>query len=429
MKLWDKGYKIDSLIEDFTTKEDRKLDLLLARYDVQGSMAHAAMLRSIGYLSEDELIKIQIELEKIAKNINAGKFIIEDGVEDVHSQVEMLLVKAIGDIGKKIHLGRSRNDQVLLDLRLFYRDQLDHLIHKVSGIAETVLNLSDQHSKDLMPGYTHMQMAMVSSFGMWFGAYAESMIEDISFLKNTRQQINKNPLGTAAGYGSSIPLDRSMTTELLEFDALCVNSVFAQMARGKTELLVSYGIAQLAFTFGKLAMDVCHFSSQNFGFMKLSDEFTTGSSIMPHKKNPDVFELIRANCSLLSTLPQQLQSIITNLTSGYHRDFQLLKEVIFPAIEKVNQVLDLTHHALPELRIIPPDLSEEKYKYLFSVEVVNDLVKKGVPFRDAYKKVGQDIENGDFQPLRELNHTHLGSIGNLGNDLLRERLLKIRENL
>ena len=428
MKLWDKGYQIDSRIEDFTTKEDRKLDLLLAKHDVQGSWAHTKMLRSIGFLSEDEFIKIEIELEKIGNNIEQGSFKIEDGVEDVHSQVELLLVKAIGEIGKKIHLGRSRNDQVLVDLRLFFREELSILSERLSHLIKQILDLSDRHKDDLMPGYTHMQMAMVSSFGMWYGAYAESLLEDLQFCLSTRKQINKNPLGTAAGYGSSIPLDRLMTTDLLGFESVCVNSVFSQMARGKTELLVSYVISQVAFSIGKLAMDICHYSSQNFGFMKLSDEFITGSSIMPHKKNPDVFELIRANCNHLTTLPQQLQSILGNLPSGYHRDFQLLKEIIFPAMQKLSTIIDLTAHALPMLKIIPPDLNDKKYDYLYSVEVVNDLVKRGIPFRDAYKKVGSDIEEGKFKPVRELDHSHIGSIGNLGNNILRNRLQKLMKS-
>lgn len=427
MKLWDKGYSIDSLIEDFTTKEDRKLDVELARYDVQGSLAHVKMLRSIGFLSEDELIKIEIELEKIALAIENGTFRIDDGVEDVHSQVEMLLVQAIGEIGKKIHLGRSRNDQVLVDLRLFFRAELSMLSKKMSSLALQLLELSDKNKDNLMPGYTHMQMAMISSFGMWYGAYAESLIEDIQMCLNTKKQINKNPLGTAAGYGSSIPVDRKMTTELLGFDAICVNSVFAQMGRGKTEILVSNVISQISFTIGKMAMDICHYSSQNFGFMKLSNEFTTGSSIMPHKKNPDVFELIRANCNLLSSLPQQIYSVLGNLTSGYHRDFQLLKEILFPAIQKINGIIDLVSYALPQLEIIPPDLTEEKYDYLYSVEVVNELVKSGTPFRDAYKKVGKDIEEGKFIPQRQLHHTHIGSIANLGNDILRDRLRRLME--
>jgi argininosuccinate lyase len=427
MKLWDKGYSIDSLIEDFTTKEDRKLDVELARYDVQGSLAHVKMLRSIGFLSEDELIKIEIELEKIALAIENGTFRIDDGVEDVHSQVEMLLVQAIGEIGKKIHLGRSRNDQVLVDLRLFFRAELSMLSKKMSSLALQLLELSDKNKDNLMPGYTHMQMAMISSFGMWYGAYAESLIEDIQMCLNTKKQINKNPLGTAAGYGSSIPVDRKMTTELLGFDAICVNSVFAQMGRGKTEILVSNVISQISFTIGKMAMDICHYSSQNFRFMKLSNEFTTGSSIMPHKKNPDVFELIRANCNLLSSLPQQIYSVLGNLTSGYHRDFQLLKEILFPAIQKINGIIDLVSYALPQLEIIPPNLTEEKYDYLYSVEVVNELVKSGTPFRDAYKKVGKDIEEGKFIPQRQLHHTHIGSIGNLGNDILRDRLRRLME--
>jgi len=427
MKLWDKGYKIDSLIEDFTTKEDRGLDLLLAKYDVEGSIAHAHMLHSIGYLTAAELEALDTALAGIEVDISKGQFKIDEGVEDVHSQVEMLLVNSLGDIGKKIHLGRSRNDQVLVDLRLFFRDHLNLIKGKIINLSKNILALSDKHANDLLPGYTHMQIAMVSSFGMWFGAYAESLIEDAEFTYNTRNQINKNPLGTAAGYGSSIPLDRMKTTTDLSFDDICVNPIFAQIGRGKTELLVSYVISQIAFTIGKLAMDVCHYSGQNFGFMKLSDEFTTGSSIMPHKKNPDVFELIRANCNHLTTLPAQLQAVLGNLTSGYHRDFQLLKEIIFPAIQKLNSVLDLTTHALPKLNIIPPDLSEEKYQYLYSVEVVNELVKKGIPFRDAYKKVGTMIENDEFEASKDLDHTHIGSIGNLGNDILRMRLEKLTQ--
>ena len=316
---------------------------------------------------------------------------IEEGIEDVHSQVEHLLVQKIGDLGKKIHLGRSRNDQVLVDLRLFFRDHIDNLNSKLLQLAELLLNKSEEHKKDLMPGYTHMQMAMVSSFGLWFGAYAESILEDIELFQNIRSQINKNPLGTAAGYGSSIPLDRQQTTQFLQFDDLCVNSMYAQIGRGKTELLVAQGMSQIALSLGKLAMDICHFSSQNFGFMKLSDEFTTGSSIMPHKKNPDVFELVRANCNLVSSVPQQVSSIIGNLTSGYHRDFQILKELLFPAIQRLNSIIDITAHALPALQIHPPDLKDPKYKYLFSVEKVNELVNNGIPFRDAYKKIGMQI--------------------------------------
>ena len=425
MKLWDKGYRIDKLIEDFTTKEDKKLDLLLAKYDVEGSVAHAHMLHSIGYLSASELEAIDAALANIENEISNGQFIIEEGVEDVHSQVELMLIRSIGDTGKKIHLGRSRNDQILLDQRLFFRDQLGQIQTKILNLAENLINLSDKHADDLMPGYTHMQIAMISSFGLWFGAYAESLLEDAEFTKNTKNQINKNPLGTAAGFGSSIPLDRLKTTVDLGFNEISVNSLFAQMARGKTELMVSYVISQIAFTIGKLAMDICHYSGQNFGFMKLSDEFTTGSSIMPHKKNPDVFELIRANSNHLTTLPQQLQSVLGNLTSGYHRDFQLLKEIIFPAIEKLHSVLDLTSHAIAKLNIYPPDLSEEKYQYLYSVEVVNEMVKKGVPFRDAYKKVGILIANDEFEALTELDHSHIGSIGNLGNDILRKRLEKL----
>lgn len=426
MKLWEKGYQLDQLIEDFTTKEDRKLDLLLAKYDVEGSVAHARMLNSIGYIDQVELSALTKELAKISGLIDKGKFTIEDGVEDVHSQVELLLVKALGDTGKKIHLGRSRNDQVLVDLRLFFLDKLSVLQSKIIDLSEKLLELSEKHKDDLIPGYTHMQVAMVSSFGLWYGAYAESLLEDAEFTKNVQNQINKNPLGTAAGYGSSIPIDRMKTTEELGFSDLCVNSLFAQMARGKTELLVSYAISQIAFTLGKMAMDICMYSGQNFGFMKLPDEFTTGSSIMPHKKNPDVFELIRAQSNHLTTLPQQVQSVLGNLPSGYHRDFQVLKMILFPALEKLESILDIAIHAIPNLQVSPPDLHEEKYQYLYSVEMVNDLVKEGMPFREAYKKVSSMIENDEFEAKTKINHSHIGSIGNLGTDLLRKRLESLR---
>lgn len=427
MKLWDKGLKIDSLIEEFTTAEDRKLDLLLAKYDVEGSVAHIRMLHKIGYLTKEELSALTRELSHISKVIDEGKFEIEDGVEDVHSQVELLLTKSLGDVGKKIHLGRSRNDQVLVDLRLFLRDVLSEMKEDLLDLGAILLDLSNQYKEVLMPGYTHMQIAMVSSYGMWFGAYAEALIEDAEYAKNIRQQINKNPLGTAAGYGSSIPLDRELTTLELNFSDICVNPIYAQIARGKTELLVSNVISQAAYSMGKMAMDICQYSGQNFGFMKLSGEFTTGSSIMPHKKNPDVFELVRAQCNLLTTLPQQIQSVINNLPSGYHRDFQLLKEILFPAIQRLKSIFSIITHALPKLEIIPPNLTEEKYKYLYTVESVNELVKSGMPFRDAYKKVGEMVENGTFEPSMELDHTHIGSIGNLGNDILRKRLESLKK--
>lgn len=422
MKLWDKGYSIDQDIEDFTVGKDRELDLQLATYDIIGSKAHADMLTHIGMISSTENQALQKELDNIQESVSQGEFEIAEGVEDVHSQIEMLLTLKLGDVGKKIHLGRSRNDQVLLDLRLFFRDALKSIAEDLGGLVATLLNAADAHASILIPGYTHMQIGMVSSWGLWFGGFAEGLIDDLSYAIATRDVINRNPLGTAAGYGSSIPVDRNMTTTAMEFNGLCVNPINAQLGRGKTELQVAQAVATIALTINKLAMDLCLFSNENYGFLSLPIEYTTGSSIMPHKKNPDVFELIRAKTNLLTTLPTQILSMITNLTSGYHRDFQLQKEILMPAIMELKRIITLVHHCVPQLIIHPTQIHDEKYRYVWSVEVVNELVRSGMPFRDAYQKVGLEIEAGSFEPSTELNHTHIGSIGNLSLDVMRDRM-------
>ncbi len=426
MKLWDKGYNIDDRIETFTTGRDRELDIELAPYDVQGSMAHANMLAKIGLLTTDENQKLLAELKNIASEIAEGKFTIQDGIEDVHSQVELLLTQRLGDVGKKIHLGRSRNDQVLVDLRLFFRARLTELSELASELISLLLDTAEQHQDVLIPGYTHMQIGMVSSFGMWFSGYAEALLDDMEYMLLTRRCINRNPLGTAAGYGSSIPLDRLQTTEELSFEGLCVNPINAQVGRGKTELMVANAISTMALSINKMAMDICMFSNENYGFLSLPKEFTTGSSIMPHKKNPDVFELIRAKCNTLISVPSQLSLMLSNLPSGYHRDFQLQKELIFPAIDTLEEILSLIIHCVPSMEIKPTQVYDEKYRYLFSVELVNQYVLEGMSFRDAYLKVGMQIEAGEFEPPQEINHTHIGSVGNLGLDLIRERLAKLK---
>ena len=430
MKLWDKGYNIDDQIERFTTGRDRELDIDLAPYDVQGSMAHANMLAQIGLLTAEENQQLQNELKNIATEISQGKFVINDGIEDVHSQVELLLTMRLGDVGKKIHLGRSRNDQVLVDLRLFFRDQLSLIGDKSSDLIKLLLQSADTHKDVLLPGYTHMQIGMVSSFGLWFSGYAEAILDDLEYLQSTRRCINRNPLGTAAGYGSSIPLDRFQTTTELEFEGLCVNPINAQIGRGKTELMVANAIATMALSINKMSMDICMFSNENYGFLSLPKEFTTGSSIMPHKKNPDVFELIRAKCNTLMAVPAQLSMMLGNLPSGYHRDFQLQKELIFPAIESMMEIIDLIAHCIPNMIIRETKVYEKQYHYLFSVELVNQYVQEGMSFRDAYKKVGLQIENGTFVAPKVIDHTHIGSVGNLGTQLMLERLelLKSKES-
>lgn len=427
MKLWDKGYNIDRQIEAFTTEKDRVLDLELAPYDVRGSMAHADMICHIGLITLEENDLIQKELATIEQIIANGEFRIEDGVEDVHSQVELLLTRALGDVGKKIHLGRSRNDQVLLDLRLYFRARLDEIFEQSEALIRILCAEAEKHKDVLIPGYTHMQIGMVSSFGLWYGAYAEALIDDAEYLIMTRRSINRNPLGTAAGYGSSIPLDRLMTTEALEFDGLCINPINAQIGRGKTELMVANALSLIGLTLNKMAMDICMFSNENYAFLSLPKEFTTGSSIMPHKKNPDVFELIRAKANTLISLPVQLGTMLSNLPSGYHRDFQLQKELIFPAIDTTLQLLSLVIHCIPRMELKKTQVYDDKYRYLFSVELVNQYVMEGMSFRDAYKRVGAEIENGTYQVLQSVRHTHIGSLGNLGIEMMLERLDNLKK--
>ena len=399
-------------IERFTVGRDRELDLYLAESDVLGSMAHITMLQSIGLLTADELQVLLAELRRILGDIRAGKFLIEEGVEDVHSEVELLLTRRLGDVGKKIHSGRSRNDQVLVDLKLWTRRQLHDIVLLVKELFDELQRQSEKYRNILLPGYTHLQVAMPSSFGLWFGAYAESLADDMLFLQAAYRLVNRNPLGSAAGYGSSFPLNRQMTTDLLGFDSMDFNVVYAQMGRGKMERNVSFALASVAGTIAKLAFDACLFNSQNFGFVKLPDECTTGSSIMPHKKNPDVFELTRAKCNKLQALPQQVTLIMNNLPSGYFRDLQIIKEVFLPAFDELKDCLRMTTYIIERIRVNEHILDDPRYDLMFSVEEVNRLASNGVPFRDAYKKVGLDIEAGNFRPVKEVHHTHEGSIGN-----------------
>lgn len=415
-KLWEKNIQVDKEVEAFTVGKDREMDLYLAQYDVLGSMAHITMLESIGLLTKEELTVLLAELKNIYEIANSGQFIIEEGVEDVHSQVELMLTRRLGDTGKKIHSGRSRNDQVLLDLKLFTRAQIQELVELVSALFDVLIAQSNRYKDILLPGYTHLQVAMPSSFGLWFGAYAESLADDLQLMQAAYKICNRNPLGSAAGYGSSFPLNRQMTTDLLGFDSLDYNVVYAQMGRGKMERTVAFAMAGIAGTLSKLAFDACMFNSQNFGFVKLPDQFTTGSSIMPHKKNPDVFELTRAKCNKIQGLPQQITLISNNLPSGYFRDLQIIKEVFLPAFNELKDCLRMVTHMMREVRVNEHILDDDKYALLFSVEEVNRLVLEGVPFRDAYKQVGLNIEAGKFTPVKEVNHTHEGSIGNLCND-------------
>ena len=412
-KLWDKGFEIQDKIERFTVGRDREMDLYLAEADVLGSMAHITMLESIGLLQADELKLLLDELKNIHAQIKKGEFIIEEGIEDVHSQVELMLTRKLGDVGKKIHSGRSRNDQVLVDLKLFIRRQLKDIATDVLELFQQLQEQSERYKGVLMPGYTHLQVAMPSSFGLWFGAYAESLVDDMMFLQAAFRMTNRNPLGSAAGYGSSFPLNRTMTTELLGFDSMNYNVVYAQMGRGKTERNVAFALASIAGTISKLAFDACMFSSQNFAFVKLPNDCTTGSSIMPHKKNPDVFELTRAKCNKLQALPQQITLIMNNLPSGYFRDLQIIKEVFLPAFQELHDCLQMTTYIITKIKVNEDILSDSRYDLMFSVEEVNRLATEGMPFRDAYKKVGMDIEAGKFTPRKEVHHTHEGSIGNL----------------
>ena len=425
MKLWDKGYDIDSLIENFTVGRDRELDLQLARYDVEGTIAHITMLESIGLLAPEELPVLTEELGHIAADIEAGRFEIEDGIEDVHSEVEHLLTQRLGALGKKIHSGRSRNDQVLVDLKLFYRDAMRQMARRVRELFDLLQSLSEKHKDVLMPGYTHLQMAMPSSFGLWFGAYAETLCDDMQLILAAWRIANQNPLGSAAGYGSSFPLNRTMTTQLLHFDDLHYNVVAAQMSRGKTERAVAYAVNAVASTLGRLAMDLCLFNSQNFAFVKLPEEYTTGSSIMPHKKNPDVFELIRGHCNRLQSVIGEVSLLTTNLPVGYHRDLQLLKDTTFPALQQLQRCLEMAVHALRHIEVRRDILDDPMYDLLFTVEDVNRLTLQGMPFREAYKKVAQEVQQGTYRPTRQLHHTHEGSIGHLCNTEIARKMERV----
>jgi argininosuccinate lyase len=425
MKLWEKGTKINELIESFTVGKDRELDFFLARFDVIGSLAHIKMLGHIGLLSADELVILSEELKTIYREISDGNFAIEEGVEDIHSQIELMLTDRLGAIGKKIHSGRSRNDQVLLDLKLFARDAIQSVAENTVNLFSILISQANRYKAVLMPGYTHLQVAMPSSFGLWFSAYAESLTDDLLLLQSAYRIADQNPLGSAAGYGSSFPLDRQMTTELLGFETMNVNVIYAQMGRGKMERTVLFALASVAGTLSRLAYDVCLFMSQNFGFVSLPDELTTGSSIMPHKKNPDVFELLRAHCNLLQSLPGQMLTLTNNLPSGYFRDMQLTKELFLPAFQEINECIKIAAFALENIRINMHILEDEKYRSIYSVEEVNRLVLSGTSFRDAYREVGASIENGQFNPDIRLHHTHEGSIGNLCTERIEDKMKQI----
>ena len=425
-KLWDKGFEPDRAIEAYTVGRDRELDLRLARYDVEGSLAHIAMLEKIGLLTRDELTTLTAGLQAIAGEIAAGRFEIEPDTEDIHSQVELLLTRRLGDVGKKIHSGRSRNDQVLVDLKLFLRDELRQTADDVQTLFDRLQELSERHKEVLMPGYTHLQFAMPSSFVLWFGAYAETLVGDMRLLAAAWHIANQNPLGSAAGYGSSFPLDRRMTTQLLGFEELHYNVVAAQMSRGKSERAAATALAAVAATVGRLAMDVCLMMSQNFGFVSLPDELTTGSSIMPHKKNPDVFEIMRGRCNRLQSVPNEIALLTANLPAGYHRDLQLLKEILFPAFDELRGTLGMCDFMLAHLRVNDRILDDPKYDYLFTVEDVNRLVLQGVPFREAYRRVGLAVQHREYRPTREVHHTHEGSIGNLCTEEIRRKMERVR---
>ena len=424
-KLWDKNVEINKEIERFTVGRDRETDLYLAPYDMLGSIAHITMLEQIGLLEKEELTRLTAELKVIYARCKRGEFVIEDGVEDVHSQVELLLTRKLGDIGKKIHSGRSRNDQVLLDVKLFIRHRLKGIVEAVTELFDALQQKSEQYKTVLMPGYTHLQIAMPSSFGLWFGAYAESLTDDMLFLQAAYKQANRNPLGSAAGYGSSFPLNRTLTTRLLGFDSMTYNVVYAQMGRGKTERNVAFALASVAATLSKLAFDACLFNSQNFSFVKLPDSCTTGSSIMPHKKNPDVFELIRAKSNKLQALPEQIMLVINNLPSGYFRDLQIIKEVFLPAFDELEDCLRMTTYIIQRMEVNAHILDNPMYDPIFSVEEVNRLAAKGVPFRDAYKQVALQIAQGTYRADKQIRHTHEGSIGNLCNEEIKQLMQQL----
>lgn len=429
MKLWSKGFEPDKMIEEFTVGQDRELDLQLACYDVEGSKAHIKMLESIGLLKTDELQILTAALNDIAEIIERGEFVIEPGVEDVHSQVEFMLTQRLGDVGKKIHSGRSRNDQVLVDLKLFTRKRLRDVAESVISLFDKFQQLSEQHKNVLMPGYTHLQVAMPSSFGLWFGAYAETLVDDMRMIVAAYDISNQNPLGSAAGYGSSFPLDRKMTTDLLEFADLHYNVVAAQMSRGKTERAAAMAISAVSYTLSRFAMDVCMFMCQNFGFISFPDEFTTGSSIMPHKKNPDVFEIMRGKCNRLQSLPNEIALLTSNLPLGYNRDLQLMKDILFPAFTELIECLDMCAMMLGHIIVKEGIVDDSRYDYMFTVEDVNRLALNGIPFRDAYKTVGLQVQNGEYVPTRNVNHSHIGSIGNLSTDEIRRKMHSVSADI
>ena len=424
MKLWQKDKASLKEVETFTVGKDREMDMYLAAFDVLGSLAHIQMLESVGLLTKNELIQLQSALKNIYQQIQKGDFRLQDDVEDIHSQVELLLTQKLDDVGKKIHAARSRNDQVLVDIKLFLRNELEELVKSIRQFFDLLQTQSEKYKAHLLPGYTHLQLAMPSSFGLWFGAYAESLVDDMITLKSAYDVVNKNPLGSAAGYGSSFPINRTLTTKLLGFDELNYNVVYAQMGRGKAERVVAQSLANVADTLGKLSMDACLYLNQNFGFISFPDELTTGSSIMPHKKNPDVFELIRSHCNRIKALPNEIMMMTANLPSGYHRDLQLLKEHLFPSIKTLKDCIEIAGLMLNNIEIKKDILADEKYKYLFSVEEVNKLANSGMPFRDAYKKVGMDIETGNFKYDTTVQHTHEGSIGNLCTEEIKKQMQK-----
>ncbi|WP_276169135.1 argininosuccinate lyase [Zobellia alginiliquefaciens] len=425
MKLWDKGFSTDKKIDHFTVGNDRELDLQLAKYDVIASQAHAKMLGKIGLLTEEETNSLVKELDAIADTIEKGEFVIEDSFEDMHSKIEYVLTEKLGDTGKKIHTARSRNDQVLVAMHLYLKNELSEIKSGTKELFDLLLELAEKHKDVLLPGYTHLQIAMPSSFGLWLSAYAESLIDDLYFVDAAFKVADQNPLGSAAGYGSSFPIDRSFTTEEMGFETLKYNVVAAQMGRGKVEKATAFGMANIAATLSKLAMDICLYMSQNFNFLSFPDELTTGSSIMPHKKNPDVFELVRGKCNKLQSIPNQLTLVINNLPSGYHRDLQLVKEIIVPAIQDMKACIEILTFSLKEMQVNKGILEDPKYDYLFSVDTLNELVQSGMPFRDAYKKMGQEIQEGTFSPKRDIHHTHEGSLGNLCLDEIRGKMDKI----
>lgn len=425
MKLWDKGFSTDKKIDHFTVGIDRELDLLLAKYDVVASKAHAKMLGKVGLITNDESNALIKELDKIANCIEDGLFTIEDDFEDMHSKIEFLLTEKLGDTGKKIHMARSRNDQVLVAMQLYLKNELTEIKNEVKTLFDLLLDLAKKHRAVLLPGYTHLQIAMPSSFGLWFSAYAESLVDDLHFVNAAYKIADQNPLGSAAGYGSSFPIDRTFTTSAMGFETLKFNVVAAQMGRGKVEKATAFGISSVAATLSKLAMDICLYMSQNFNFISFPDELTTGSSIMPHKKNPDVFELIRAKCNKIQAVPNQLTLITNNLPSGYHRDLQLVKEIIVPAIQDIKACLELMHFSLKEIKVNTAILDDPKYDYLFSVDTLNELVNSGMPFRDAYKKMGSEIEAGTFKPKKDIKHVHEGSLGNLCLKEIRGKMEKV----